>query len=195
MGWKIDAWNWVRTKYGSCGHVPYNVNFKAEIDSFSSPSSPLLSYVALSQATLHFPEQSCILLSCDGLFLSYAAPSELLSQDAPYWATQHPQDLCCTLLTYVALYWAEFHPCELPCTFRARLYPPELRSTHMSYSASSWATLRPTELRCTLLSYVAPLWATLHPPELSCILLSYAAPFWATTYYPAPSGKHCTLLS
>ncbi len=64
-------------------------------------------------------------------------PTELQYYAAHYWATLHPTELRCTLLSFAASYWATFHP--------------------------NWAThqpdgdaLHPTELRCTLLSYASP---------------------------------------
>ncbi len=66
------------------------------------------------------------------------------------WATLHPAELRCTLLSRAAPYWAMLHP-------------NEPRSTLLIHSAPCWSKLRP--------------WATLHSTETRCILLSHAAPW------------------
>jgi len=43
-------------------------------------------------------------------------PSNFLSYAAPYWASLHPKEICCTLLSYVASSWATMHPAKLHCT-------------------------------------------------------------------------------
>ncbi len=55
-----------------------------------------------------------------------------LGYTAPSWATLHPSELCCTLLSYASPYWAMLHPTEL--------------------YAAHWTELRCTlsELHCTL---------------------------------------------
>jgi hypothetical protein len=140
--------------------------------------------------------------------MSYTAPSELcctalscayilLSYTTPYWATPHPVELCCILLSYPPPpYWAMLYPSELHCTFWAMLHLPEPRGTLLSYTAPYWATLyplscpahygakvNPAELHITPLYKLArPNWATLHPTKLCCTLLSYAVPYWATLF-------------
>jgi hypothetical protein len=66
----------------------------------------------------------------------YSKPAHYhLSSAASYWATLHPTELRCILLSYAASYWATLHPTELRCIL-------------LSYAA-------PTELRCTIVSYAA----------------------------------------
>ncbi len=91
-----------------------------------------------------------------------------MSYAAHNWATLHPIEILCTLLSYAAPYWATLHP------IWATLHP-------------IWATLHP------IWATLHPIWATLHPiwatldpksyaapSELSCTLLSYVASYWAT---------------
>ncbi len=103
------------------------------------------------------------------------------------------------------MYWGTLHPTELRstlltyvasseqrCTLLSYDAPIELSYTLLSYAASS-------EQRCTLLSYDAP-------TEQSYTLLSYAALCWATlhpselcwhplSYCTHPTEPSCTLLS
>ncbi len=114
--------------------------------------------------------------------MPYSRPARYqLSYAIPYWATLHPTEQRCTLLSNAAPYWATLHPNW------ATLHPTELHCTLLSYATACWTRLHSTELRCNLLNCAAPYRDTLHSAELRCTLQ-----YWATLHLTELS---CTLLS
>jgi hypothetical protein len=97
--------------------------------------------------------------------------------------------------------WATPHPTEPHCTLLSNSAPYRLCHTLMSYTtpycaSPFWATLHPTEQLRTLPDYATPSWATPHPTvhrpsELHCTLLSNSAPYQTM---PHPHELHHTLL-